>query len=77
LAGVQFERFEFGDAAMMQYVQGVSYRTVKDGKCFAVEQVKAGSTYRDETMQPGIPEGQLDVYYSQAGDMAESFRFAR
>jgi hypothetical protein len=77
LNGTQFERFEFGDAAMMQYVQGVSYRTVHNGTCFAMEQLKAGSTYKDESMTAGIPEEQLDVYYSQAGEMARTFRFTK
>lgn len=77
LNGTQFERFEFADAAMMQYVQGVSYRTVRDNTCFAIEQLKAGSTYRDESMAPGISDSQLDAYYAQAGEVIESFRFIR
>lgn len=77
LNGVQFEKFEFGDAAMMQYVQGVSYRTLHNGMCFAVEQLKAGSIYRDESMTAGVPDEQLDLYYSQAGEIARTFRFTK
>lgn len=77
LNGAQFERFEFADAAMMQYVQGVSYRAVHDGKCFAIEQLRAGSNYRDETMPSGTPDSALDAYYAQAGDIAKTFRFTK
>lgn len=77
LNGAQFEKFEFGDAAMMQYSQGVSYRTVRNNTCFAVEQLKAGSIYRDDSMTAGIPDSQLDAYYAQAGEMAQTFRFTK
>jgi hypothetical protein len=77
LNGAQFERFEFADAAMMQYAQGVSYRVVHDGKCFAIEQLKAGSSYRDESMSVGISDATLDAYYAQAREIAKTFRFTK
>jgi hypothetical protein len=77
LNGAQFERFEFADAAMMQYSQGVSYRAVHNNMCFAIEQLKAGSNYRDETMGSGISDAALDVYYAQAGEIAKTFKFTK
>lgn len=75
--GVQFKKFSFQDAAMMKYVQGESYRTVHNGICYAIEQVKTGSSYRDETMKPGIPEDVLNGYYDLAGSIIQSFEFTK
>ncbi len=73
--GLTFKKFDFADAAMMQYVQGESYRIVHNNMCFAIEQIKTGSSYRDETMKPGIPDAQLDSYYTTAGNIVQNFSF--
>jgi hypothetical protein len=75
--GVQFKKFDFGGAAMMQYMSGESYRTVHNGNCFAIEQIKTGSSYRDETMAPGTPDEVLNGYYVEAGNLIQSFRFTK
>ena len=75
LNGTLFKRFEFGNAAMMQYVQGVSWRTVRNGACIAIEQVKAGSTYRDGSMTRGLTDAELDLYYEEAEAIIQTFRF--
>lgn len=75
LGGVEFRAFSLGDAGMMKYMNAVSYRTIHDGRCYAVEQVERGSDYRDSSMKPGLTREQLDAYYSQAGTIAKSFRF--
>ena len=77
LNGVAFEEFDFQNAGMMQYVEGKSYRAVHDGACFAIEQLRAGSSYRDDTMTSGIPQDQLDASFAAAGDIAKTFRFTR
>jgi membrane-bound inhibitor of C-type lysozyme len=77
LGGVQFEEFDFQDAAMMQYLQGESYRVVHNNMCFAIEQIRTGSDYRDDTMTAGIVQTQLDAYYAQAGVIAQSFQFTK
>ena len=75
--GVTYKKFEFSDAATMHYLQGVSYRIVRNNICLAIEQVKSGTIYRDETMLPGIPDSQLDNYYQQAGDIIKTFKFTK
>lgn len=75
--GVAFKKFDFEGAGMMQYVQGESYRAIHNGKCFAVEQIETGSSYRDETMLPGIPDATLKGYYDQAGEIIQTFRFTK
>lgn len=77
IAGVPFKRFSFQDAAMMKYVQGESYRVVHNGACYAVEQVKTGSDYRDPTMTAGIPDATLTGYYDEAGSILQTFQFTR
>lgn len=73
--GIPFKKFEFGSAGMMQYVEGNSYRTIHNGKCYVIEQVKAGSTYRDDTMREGIPEVELQEYYEQGEGIVRTFTF--
>jgi|SRR5579872_3853236 len=75
--GVTFKKFSFQNAAMMKYLQGESYRAVHNGICYAIEQVKTGSIYRDPSMSPGIPDTQLDDYYNQAGDIVQTFQFTK
>ncbi|MFA5098904.1 MAG: MliC family protein [Candidatus Paceibacterota bacterium] len=73
--GVDFKKFDFGGAGMMQYLQGVSYRIVRDNACLTIEQIKTGSSYRDDSMLPGIPDEQLNGYYIEAGNIIQSLKF--
>jgi len=73
--GVRFLAFQVGDAGMMKYMRAVSYRTIHDGRCYAVEQIERGSDYRDSSMKPGLTRDELDAYYNEAGTIARSFRF--
>ncbi len=77
IGGVSFTRFSFSDAAMGTYLQGESYRAVHNDACYAIEQIKTGSSYRDETMTPGYTDAQLNDYYNQAGDIIQSFQFTK
>jgi hypothetical protein len=75
--GTALNQFEFSDAAMMKYVSGISYRLARDGICLAVEQVRAGSNYRDTASTRDIPQKTLDQYYYVAGKMVKTLRFTR
>ena len=73
--GIVFRTFPLGSAGMMQYLEGVSYRTVRSGTCFAIEQVKAGSTYRDTSSPKDIPDSVLNSYYEQMPAIIRTFKF--
>ncbi len=75
--GVTWKRFSFQDAATMQYIQGESYRTIRNNMCYVLEQVKAGSSYRDDTMKPGVTDATLNNYYDIAGNIAKTFKFTK
>lgn len=77
LNGVAFKKFSFGDAAMMKYMQGESYRTIHNKQCYVIEQVKVGSSYKDENMKNVISDSLLTNYYMSAGDIARSFVFTK
>lgn len=75
--GTTWKRFSFADAAMMQYVQGESYRTVRNNTCFVLEQIKTGSNYRDEAMTVSTPLVTLDAKYANAESILRTFRFTK
>jgi membrane-bound inhibitor of C-type lysozyme len=75
--GIAFKKFDFTDAAMMKYTQGSSYRTIHNNLCYVIEQIKSGSSYRDETMTQGVSESQLQSYYDTAGAIARTFTFIK
>lgn len=75
--GISFKKFSVQDAATMKYIQAESYRTVHNGYCFAVEQVKTGSSYRDPSMTEGISDAILNGYYDEAGEIIKTFKFTK
>jgi len=75
--GETFKVFSFGDAGMMRYVKGVSYRIVKGDRCYAIEQIAAGSTYREESSPEDIPDATLEAQYDRLSDIVSSFQFVR
>lgn len=75
--GIPFKKFSTSDAAMMKYIQGESYRTIHNKQCFVLEQVRAGSSYRDEKMQPGISQKTLDDYYKTGEAIIKTFTFTK
>ncbi len=75
--GVTFKAFYSSGAGMQQSTEAVSYRTIRNNQCFVVEQLRTGSTYRDETMTPGLSDTTLASYYATAGDIAKSFKFTK
>jgi hypothetical protein len=76
LGGTTFKAFSFASAGMMQYVKGVSYRTVHEGSCIAVEKIATGSSYRDDPQSAeDIPDATLDAAYASLDPIANSFAF--
>lgn len=75
--GVTWKKFIFGDAAMMQYVNGASYRTIRNNQCYVIEQVRIGSTYRDDTMGVKYTEKELDAFYARTTPIVMSFKFTK
>ncbi len=77
IGGVTWKRFSTSDAAMMKYVQAESYRTIHNNMCYVVEQIKAGSSYRDDLMKPGVSETTLNNYYNAGKTIVDTFRFTK
>lgn len=50
IGGVPFTHFKVGDAAMSHYVSADSYRAIRDGNCYAIDLVVAGT--RPEVYDP-------------------------
>lgn len=75
--GVTFKKFVFGDAATMKYVNGSSYRTIHNNKCYVIEAIENGSSYRDPTMTAGYSDAQLKAFFNQATAIAMTFRFTK
>lgn len=75
--GIEFRKFEFGGAGMMQYLYGVSYRTIHNNICYAIEKIKTGSNYSDGPMPNDISQSVLDGYYDQIFDIIKTFKFIK
>ncbi len=74
--GITWKAFSFQNAGMMQYVSGISYRTVHEGACIALERIRVGSSYREEPSAQDIPDATLEAQYDALGRIVESFVFA-
>lgn len=77
IGGHVFKAFSFEDAGMQQYVRGVSYRTVHEGACVALEKVAAGSSYRDDQDRAAILDAVLEQAYTDLDAIIETFQFSR
>ena len=75
--GVTWKKFSTTDSATMKYTQSESYRTIHGNMCFAIEQIKNGTTYRDEKMTMGTTEEQLATYYNEGNSVIRTFTFTR
>lgn len=76
--GVPFTVFQLADAGMMQYLKGISYRTIHNGACWAIEQLAAGSSYRDDPPSINdISDETLNAYYSGMSSIIQTFRFTQ
>lgn len=78
IGGVTWKAFAFQNAGMQQYVKGISYRTMHEGRCVALEQIATGSSYRDDPASPeDISQEILDAAYQSLSSIVQSFTFAR
>lgn len=78
IGGTTWKVFSFESAGMMQYVRGVSYRTVYEGNCFAMEKILSASSYRDDPPSPkDIADADLEKHYLELDGIVHSFIFAR
>ncbi|MDB5189093.1 MAG: hypothetical protein JWL82_50 [Parcubacteria group bacterium] len=78
LGTTKFKVFSFGDAAMMQYEKGISYRVVHDSTCIAIEQLQTGSSYRDDpATSKDVSDADLQKYYADLDTVVKSFSFSR
>ncbi len=78
IGGVTWKAFSFGGAAMMKYVKGVSYRTMREGNCYALETIASGSNYREDPSSTNdIADSVLDTEYAKLDTIVDTFRFAR
>ncbi len=76
--GASWHVFSLQLAGMMQYAQGISYRSIHDGSCYALEQVESGSSYvNDATSTADISQSVLDAQYKALSTVIKSFSFAR
>lgn len=64
-------------AGMMQYLQGTSYRTVRNNTCFVLEELETGSRYREKADSADIPEERLRQYVNEVRQIAQTFQFTR
>ncbi len=77
LGGTMFKAFSFESAGMMQYVKGVSYRTVHEGACIAIEKLAAGSSYREDSPSVNdVPDTKLDAAYASLDAIVATFAFS-
>ena len=75
---VIWKTFSLQDDAMMQYLNGTSYRTIHDNTCFALEEIETGSSYRDDaTSTSDIPDSVLSQKFKDLDSIVQSFSFAR
>jgi hypothetical protein len=76
LGGTPFKAFSFQSAGMMQYVKGTSYRALHEGKCFAIEALATGASYRDDPMSADdVPDETLDAAYRDLDAIVKTFAF--
>lgn len=78
MGGVTWKAFAFQNAGMQQYVRGVSYRTMHEGSCIALEQIAVGSSYREDAPSgKDISDATLEAAYQGLGKIVASFMFVR
>lgn len=76
--GTTFKTFSFESAGMMQYVKGVSYRTVHNGACFAIEQLQTGSSYRDDPKSSSdVADEVLQAKFKALDAVVKTFTFVQ
>jgi hypothetical protein len=67
----------FSDAAMMQFVSARQYRTIHNNLCYTLEQVSAGSHYKDSSMTEGKSDEELQKMFTAGFDIIKTFAFTK
>lgn len=76
--GVTFHIFPIKDAAMMNVLEGKSYRTVHRDTCYALEIIKAYSNYREgKASEKDLTQTQINAYLKPLNTILASFRFKK
>lgn len=75
--GVTFKKFSTSQLIDKKYVVSESYRTIRNNKCYAIEQIKNGTTYKDTLMKEAHSDAALEAYYKTASAIAQSFVFTK
>ena len=75
--GVAFKRFSSSNAGMQKYIQSESYRTIHSKACYVIEQIRSGSSYRDEKMTVGKTDSELMSYYTLGEKIVRTFKFTK
>ncbi len=75
--GTTWKKFSTKEGATMKYTQVESYRTIRNNTCFAVEQIKNGTSYRDEKMTINKTDADLTTYFNVGETIVRTFTFTR
>ncbi|MEK7511009.1 MAG: hypothetical protein AAB582_02140 [Patescibacteria group bacterium] len=74
--GATWKVFAYQEADMQLSVQGVSYRTLRDGTCYALETYRLLKGYKEEGIN--VDEvTRIDAEYAKLDEIVKSFSFAR
>ena len=78
IGGTTWKAFAFESAGMQQYVKGVSYRVIHEGRCVALEKIAAGSSYRDDPASArDVADAELQKQYDALERVVQTFTFVR
>lgn len=75
--GVPFKKFSSSEGGTMKYTEAESYRTIRNKTCFVIEQIKSGSSYRDELMKTGTTDATLTSYYKTGETIIRTLTFTK
>lgn len=77
IGGIKWFGFPIADTAMSQSLKGVSYRTVYQGRCYAIEQILTYSlaSVTNEEERKKVLEN-LDEAYNRMSSVVDTFHFA-
>jgi hypothetical protein len=62
---------------MGQYAKGISYRTVHEGACFAIDRFETGASHMDAPTASDTPDSTLTAAYDSLDGVVRSFSFAQ
>lgn len=75
--GIPLAVFPIQDSGTLQYTKGISFRVVHNNTCYALEQLKGGSSYHDTKSSQDLSDTELDNYYDTVGKILQTFQFSK